>query len=117
MGPDLTGAANRFQRRDRLEAIIEPSKAVAMNYRSDLIRLKDGRTLSGQILPQLDYRSPELLLAPDVFLPAKTVKIRKVDVLGHRKSDVSLMPSGLLDTFKPGEIIDLLAWIEQGGVR
>ena len=77
--------------------------------------MKDGRTLAGEIIPQLDFRSPHLLLAPDVFFPDKTVKLLKADIAKHRKSDVSLMPSGLLDTFRRKEILDLIAFLESGG--
>ena len=94
---------------------MEPSNTVGLNHRTDLVRMKDGRTFTGEIIPQLDFRSPHLLMAPDVFTPDKTIKLLKSDIANHRKSDVSLMPSGLLDTFRREEILDLIAFIESGG--
>jgi len=111
IGPDLTHVAGRFGPRDLLVAIIEPSQVVAGNYRTDELVMKDGRTLVGQVIPQLDYRAGELLLAPDPLTPDKTITVLKADIVEHRKSDRSLMPPGLLNTLTADDILDLIAWL------
>ncbi len=117
LGPDLTSVAGRFGRRDILESILSPSKVVAESYRSDLIRLHDGRVLSGRIVIEGDYRSPELQIATDPLHPFKLTTVPKSEIESHRRSDVSIMPEGLLDTLSVEEIGQLLWYVESGGRR
>src|SRR5262249_32392663 len=49
VGPDLTGASRRFNARDLLEAIVEPSRVISDQYRTSQIALKDGRALTGKV--------------------------------------------------------------------
>ncbi len=115
VGPNLTGVANRFGRSDLLRAILLPSDSIAQNYRTDVLELVDGRTLAGQIIPTLDYRAPFLLLAENPLLPDQTIKIPKVDVLKRKRSDLSIMPAGLLNNLSKQEVLDLLAYLESAG--
>src|SRR5581483_11570327 len=48
IGPDLTAVSSRFQRRDILESILEPSKVVSEQYMNTAIRTKDGETVVGR---------------------------------------------------------------------
>ena len=114
VGPELTRATARFSRHDLLREILEPSSTVAENYQTAVLELKDGRILTGQVIPNLDYRSPDLQFAPDPLHPDKVTRIPKVKIRGSRVSEVSLMPAGLLDTFSREDILDLLAWLERG---
>jgi hypothetical protein len=114
VGPDLTHVAGRFMRSDILAEILSPSRTTAPNYRASVLRLKDGRRLSGQIIANLDYRVPDLQLAQTPLYPDRITRIKKSDILSHDDSAVSLMPAGLLDRFSKGEILDLLAWLESG---
>ena len=66
------------------------------------------------MIPNLDYRAPELQLALDPLHPDKVTRIPKVKIARRRVSAVSLMPAGLLNTFSREEILDLLAWLERG---
>jgi len=115
VGPDLTGVANRLGRSDLLRAILLPSESIAQNYRSDVLELTDGRNLTGQIVPTLDYRAPYLLLAENPLNPDQAVKIPKVEVLKRKRSDLSIMPAGLLNNLSKQEVIDLLAYLESAG--
>ena len=115
VGPDLTGVANRLGRNDLLRAILLPSESIAQNYRSDVLGLTDGRNLTGQIVPTLDYRAPYLLLAENPLNPDQAVKIPKVEVLKRKRSDLSIMPAGLLNNLSKQEVLDLLAYLESAG--
>ena len=113
IGPDLTHVASRFGRLDLLGEILDPSKTIAENYQTNVLKLKDGRQLAGQIIPNLDYRAPTLQLAENPLYPDKITKIQKVDITQRSHSKVSLMPPGLLNLLSRGEILDLLAWLER----
>jgi len=114
VGPELTRASARFSRHDLLREILDPSSTVAENYQTSILELRDGRVLAGQVIPNLDYRAPELQLALDPLHPDKVTRIPKVKIARRRVSAVSLMPAGLLNTFSREEILDLLAWLERG---
>ena len=60
----------------------------------------------------MDYRAPHLLLAENPLQPDQAIKIRKVDVLKKRRSELSIMPPGLLNNLSKQEILDLLAYLE-----
>ena len=114
IGPDLTRVASRFSRKSLLDEILLPSKTIAENYRTVLLNLKDGRQLAGQIIPNLDYRTPNLQLAEDPLHPDKITRIEKYHIINQEYSTVSLMPPGLLNLLRQEEILDLIAWLEQG---
>ena len=114
VGPELTHVTRRFSRRDLLAEILDPSRSIAENYEAFVLELKDGRVLSGQVVPNLDYRDPHLQLGTDPLRPDKLTRIAKASIRSTRRSPVSLMPAGLLNTFSRKEILDLLAWIELG---
>jgi putative heme-binding domain-containing protein len=109
-GPDLTAVALRFAPRDMLTSILEPSRVIAENYRSDTFELRDGREVTGRIMPG-DYRSPELTVMPDLLAPEKTVAFSKSEIEAHQPSPISPMPAGLVDTLSRQEILDLLAYL------
>jgi putative heme-binding domain-containing protein len=115
VGPDLTGVSNRLGRTDLLRAILLPSESIAQNYRSDLLELSDGRNLAGQIVPTLDYRAPYLMLAENPLNPDQAVRIPKVEVLKRKRSDLSIMPPGLLNNLSKQEVLELLAYLESSG--
>ena len=111
IGPDLTQVASRFGRRDLLGEILEPSKTIAENYQTSVLKLKDGSQLAGQIIPNLDYRASTLQLAENPLYPDKITKIPKVNIAQRSHSETSLMPPGLLNLLSREEILDLLAFL------
>jgi putative heme-binding domain-containing protein len=111
VGPDLTAVGSRFSRKDVLEAIIEPSKAMSEQYASFIFTMKDGSMASGQIAEENHYL---LTLIVDPISGARQ-NYPKGNVVKKEMSPVSLMPPGLLFTFSQEEVLDLLAYLESGG--
>ncbi len=112
IGPDLTDVSRRFNRRDLLVSIVEPSRVIAENYRSLQILTTDGRTFLGQATLGGDYRSPVLRLSTNPKQPFQSIEIPKQEIESQRLSEISWMPQGLLDTFTREEILDLVAYLE-----
>ena len=102
-GPDLTHVSRRFSRRDLLAEILDPSRSIAVNYQASVLEMKDGRVLSGQVIPNLDYRAPHLQLATDPLRPERFTRITKASIRATRRSPVSVMPAGLLNIFSRKE--------------
>ena len=115
VGPDLTSVSRRFSRRDILESILTPSKVVAEQYRLANVITTDGKTLTGQIIPSRDYRSPVLQLVTKPLEPYQVTEIPKSQIESFAISQTSVMPTDLLNTFTREDILELLAWLEAGG--
>ncbi|OAI53672.1 hypothetical protein AYO47_04215 [Planctomyces sp. SCGC AG-212-M04] len=111
VGPDLTYVGNRFSRQDLLGSILTPSKVVAENYRGVNVTTTDGRVITGRVVTGGDYRSQVLKIATDPLRPSTIVEIDKKEIEAVKESDVSPMPTGLVDGFTADEVLDLLAYL------
>jgi putative heme-binding domain-containing protein len=109
MGPDLSGVASRFSRDDLFTAILQPSKDIAPRYRMTQLETTDGHTYQGLIV----YEAVDGLLLQTG--PAQTVRIAGERIESRRLTDISLMPTGLLDKLTDSEIADLYAYLKSLG--
>ena len=114
VGPDLTAVASRFDRRALLESIIEPSKVVAEVYRATSLTLNSGAIVDGRIVSE-DQNAVVVAINP--VDPDQRRRVGKREIASRHVSELSPMPSGLLNTLTRDEIDDLLAWIESGGTK
>lgn len=111
IGPDLTAVGSRFSRKDVLEAIIDPSKAISEQYASYILTFNDGFTASGQIAEENHYL---LTLVVDPLTGAKQ-NFPKNKLKSKEMSPASLMPPGLIYSLSKEEVLDLLAYLESAG--
>jgi hypothetical protein len=72
----------------------------------------DGQVVAGLVM-QDDADTIHVL--PNPLKPEEVEIVHKSNIQEQRKSDVSTMPEGLLDTFEKDEILDLLAFVQAGG--
>lgn len=112
IGPDLTGVGRRFTVRDLLEAIVEPNKVISDQYRSTSFIMADGRTISGHIA---NMGGDSLSVMTDMTKPSDFTDVKRSDIEEMEPSNVSMMPTGLVDTFTREEILHLLAYLRSGG--
>jgi putative heme-binding domain-containing protein len=106
LGPDLTTVASRFQPRDILESIVEPSKVISDQYKSVMVATVEGQVYNGMPAGG-DDRQLVLLLSDGT-----KATIPKADIDEQAESKVSVMPEGLLGGLSLQEIADLLALFE-----
>jgi len=111
IGPDLTAIASRFKRQDILESMTEPSKTVSEQYMNTAIKTAEGKVVIGRIVEE---NAKQLVVRPNPLEDA-TVTIPIADVKHRELSKISPMPTGLLNTFTPEEILDLIAFLESRG--
>jgi putative heme-binding domain-containing protein len=103
VGPEITGA-NRSDLDYLLSNIMDPSAVVGADYMATVIRTKNGRVLTG-IIKQEDPNTITLATENDtIIIPAGDVDARK-------KSEISMMPEGLLQNLPFGEARDLIAYL------
>jgi putative heme-binding domain-containing protein len=112
VGPDLTGAGNRYSVHDLLQAIVEPSHVVSDQYGSEIFELTDGSALAGRVVGE---DGEALLVLTNPFSPDETTRIARQAIKARRTNPVSLMPAGLINSLNGGELQDLVAYILSGG--
>jgi putative heme-binding domain-containing protein len=108
VGPDLTAVAGRFNVRDLLESIVEPSKVISDQYAAVSIAKKNGQIVTGRVS---NLSGGSLTIIEDMFDPGRTTNVSRSDIEEMKPSDVSLMPLGLLDSLTEPEIQDLAAFL------
>ena len=113
-GPDLTQAGGRFQIKDMVEAIVEPSRAVSDQYRASIVQLTSGKVVTGRVVAENDEF---LSIVVDPENAANCVEVARSDIEAIAISPTSLMPAGLLDQFNQEEVLDLLAYTLSRGTK
>ena len=111
-GPDLTHAAGRFQIKDLIEAIVEPSRVVSDQYKASIVQTTDGRVVTGRSVAE----TPEkITVVTDPEDASKSVVIGRTVIEEILSSSTSLMPAGLVDTLNENEVLDLVAYVLSRG--
>ncbi|MDG1072424.1 MAG: c-type cytochrome [Akkermansiaceae bacterium] len=103
LGPDLTGSG-RSDLGYLLENIVEPSAIVPAEYRMTILKLRDGRSLTGIIASSTDRTVTLRSLAEEATL-------EKSEIAETSQLPNSIMPAGLLSALTPGQIRDLIAYL------
>ncbi len=112
LGPDLTAAGGRFNQRDLLVSMIEPSKVISDQYGATQFLTDDGRVIIGRIV---NMHGKNLAVMTNMLDPANQTQVNRDTIEETRPAETSMMPSGLLDTFTQEEIVDLIAYLRAGG--
>ena len=105
VGPELTGS-QRANLDYLLENIVDPSAAVANEYKMTAFYLFDGRLVTGIIRKDSPNGVTVRTVNEELFLPIADIETRK-------PTSNSVMPEGLLDAMKPDEIRDLIAYLQK----
>ena len=102
VGPDLTGS-NRFNLDYVLQNVIDPSAVIAREFQVTLIRTKDGRVVSG--IAQEGEHSVK------VVSETGTVVVPRDEVDKLKRSELSMMPEGLINGLSEKDFTDLVAYL------
>ena len=105
-GPFLGGIATRYKRHELAESILKPSAKLAQGFESQVFLLADGRVLEG-------FVSREAGDEVEVRDSKGTVHLLKIEDIDERKkSEVSIMPTGLADKLTVQELASILSFLE-----
>lgn len=113
-GPDLTGIGNRFGPAELAQAIVEPSAVVSDQYALTEFTLADGSVVVGRVVSE---ESGEVGVIENMLAPEAVRRLRAEDIRERRRSDISPMMAGLINTLNEEELADLLAYLRSGGDR
>jgi putative heme-binding domain-containing protein len=107
VGPDITGS-QRANLDYLLSNILDPSAVMAKEYQPTVVRMSDGRILTG-ILKEESPSALTLQTANErVVLPRAEIEEMKL-------SDKSMMPDDLLRPLAPYEVCALVAYLQADG--
>jgi putative heme-binding domain-containing protein len=111
IGPELTAAASKYDRRSLLESILEPSRVINEQYQQHTVTLRSGESFSGRLVRDT---AEEVVLETDILSGARE-RFARANVVRVTPAALSSMPSGLVDILSREELFDLLAYLESGG--
>jgi putative heme-binding domain-containing protein len=104
-GPDLFAVGDKFGRFELVEAVVSPSKTIAVGYSTTIVQTRKGDTFDGVIK---DATADAIdLMGGD----GKLVRIATADIARRKTTDVSLMPEGLYTGLTLGEFADLIDYL------
>lgn len=112
IGPDISGAGNRYSVKDLLENIVDPSLVISDQYGSDEIKKKDGSTVIGRVVAE---ENNNLLVMSNPFAPDEHTRVPTADVVSRQPWKQSMMPPGLINSLNEDELRDFVAYILSGG--
>lgn len=112
IGPDLTGAGQRYTLRDFMENVIEPSKVISDQYGSEQLEKKDGSIIVGRVVTE---ENGVLLVMTSALAPEFLTQVPLADVKSRTPFNVSMMPPGLINALNQDELLDLIAYSLSGG--
>lgn len=113
-GPDLTALAGRFNVKDLLESIIEPSKTIADQYAAITVATQDGKVVTGRII---NLNADQIMINTDMLNPDKLTGINRKNIESIETSKISMMPTGLIDNLTQDEVLDLVGYLLSRGDR
>ena len=107
IGPELTGS-DRHNINYLLENIVDPSAVVPNDFRLTVLKMKDGRVLSG-VIPEQTERTVT------VVSPALRQQVERKDIAETQTLPISLMPEGLLPAMTEEQVKNLFAYLMGNG--
>ena len=103
VAPDLSGA-QRNNLNYLLENIVDPSATVSKNYNMSTVITLDARIINGVINQQSERTIT-------IQTPTERLVLRRDEIEEIRKSNLSMMPEGLLDVLEADQVRDLIAYL------
>lgn len=104
IGPDITGS-QRQNLDYLLTNILDPSAAVARDFQIDVLLTDSGRVITGLVLAETEAALTVQTVNERLIVPLDEIEER-------RKSPLSLMPDGLLNTFSFEQVRDLMGYLQ-----
>lgn len=105
-GPLLLGISRRYQRRDLIESIVKPSAKIAQGFEGQLIATADGKVHTGFIVRE-SGEEVELRNVSGI-----STVLKKDEIEERTKSELSIMPVGLVDKLNVEQLASILAYLE-----
>ncbi|MFG0333890.1 MAG: PA14 domain-containing protein, partial [Maioricimonas sp. JB049] len=113
VGPDLTRLDPKKRTNEYiLHSLVDPSKDIDDKYRSSTFLLDSGQVVTGMVVEENDD-VVKVLVDPLAKADPRVIETSEID--DRARSDISIMPKGLLNKLTQEEILDLIAYIYAAG--
>ena len=112
LGPTLDQIVGKYTREKLLQHMVDPSAEINEQFQAHRLLLLDGRTVTGVIVEESDE---QIELVTNLLEPNQIQTILIDDIDDRAKSEVSAMPTGLLDVLTKSEIAGLVAYVDAVG--
>ena len=112
LGPPLDQIAKKYERKELVKHMVEPSLEINEKFKSHCCELVDGRTVTGIMVAKTDE---QILLMTDMLKPEELESIRTDDIDDAFEVPLSPMPRGLLDVLTLEEIAALVTYVDVVG--
>jgi len=106
LGPDLTGS-NRGSVYYLLENIIDPNAIVPHDFRLATATLRNGQVVAGVVTEDSPQRVVLQMIGSETVIP-------RGDLKHLERLKRSIMPEGLIKSFKENELRDLIGYLQAG---
>lgn len=104
IGPDLTGS-QRHNLDYLLENLIDPSAVVPKDYQVTVMAMHDGRLLQGVIISENEATIT-------LQTAQQKLTLAKEEIEERRRTNLSLMPEGILQQLSQEELVSLIAYLQ-----
>jgi putative heme-binding domain-containing protein len=111
LGPDLAEVVKRHKGRKLLEQLIDPSAEINKQFQTYKFLLANGRVITGFVKEETPV---EYQVITNLLTPQAITRVRKKSVEEKVISKISPMPTGMVNVLTKAEIVDLVAYLEQG---
>ena len=105
-GPILSAVAKIYDRAALTESLLKPNAKLAQGFETATFKTKKSGEIQGFVTREggdsVDVRN----------IAGQTVTIEKGDITERGKLETSMMPEGLLNSFAPADLANLLAFLE-----
>jgi len=105
-GPYLGDITARYSRAELAESILKPSAKIAQGFETQKLALSSGQTYEGFVVRESGDEIEMRNSAGAVSI------LSKKDIDERGKSELSIMPAGLLDPLTPHDLASVLAYLE-----
>ncbi len=105
-GPYLGDVTTRYNRSELTESILKPSAKIAQGFETVKVALNSGQTYEGFVVREAGDEIEMRNSTGAVSI------IAKKDIEERGKSEISVMPQGLLDPLTPHDLASILAYLE-----
>ncbi len=105
-GPHLVDIGKRYKPDELIESILKPSEKLAQGYEMYLFTMLDGRTFTGFVVSE----SAAAVLIREGNGVQRELKRDQIEQRQQQKA--SAMPEGLAANLTPGQLADLLAYLQ-----
>jgi putative heme-binding domain-containing protein len=113
-GAELAKLDPKLKPLDILRDVVEPSFRINEKFQTYIFETESGKIITGLVTEETP-QSVKVIENP--LVKAQPIELKKSEIASRTKSNVSIMPKGLLDKLSREEILDLLAFVLARGDR